>query len=590
MRDLLRLLGLFRPYARWMLGGISLTIVVILANVGLLALSGWFIAAMALSGLSGSLIEYFTPAAGIRAFAVLRTGGRYAERLVTHEATLRLLSELRVWFYQHLEPLAPARLQYFRGGDLLSRIRADIDSLDNFYLRVLVPTTAAAITAVIMLGFMVAFSGGVALIDGAGLIIAGVILPLLTQRLARGAGQAGVERRADLRAGIADTIRGLGELRVYQSADNPAASQALRIDTLSRDLIVHQRRHARIAAIAAGATGLITNLTMGAALVLAIPLIARGAITGPDLAMIALFVLGSFEAVTSLPGAFQSLGETLAAARRIFEIIDAKPAITEPARAAASPTRFDLRIRGLRMRYGAETPWALDGIDLDLAQGGRLGIIGATGSGKTSLLNVLLRFWDFQDGSVEIGGVSLRELKGDTIRDWCAVVAQQTHLFNTSIRQNLLLARPDATEAELYDALRQANILDEILALPERIDTIVGEVGTRLSGGQARRIAIARAVLKNAPILILDEPTEGLDAVSEHKVLVALETLMTHRTTLMITHRPQNLAFMDTTIALQRGRIIGTRSNRRTGAGLDHDRFRSVEALVPVSLEHDRSI
>lgn len=556
MKDLLRLLRLFRPYTLWMLAGISLTIVVILANVGLLAVSGWFITAMALSGLSGQLIAYFTPAAGIRGLAILRTGGRYAERLVTHEATLRLLSELRVWFYQRLEPLAPARLQYYRGGDLLSRIRADIDSLDNLYLRVLVPTAAAAVSVLLIVAFMATFSLNIALVDLAGLLLAGVALPLVAQRFGRGPGQNAVAIRADLRSGIADAVRGLGELRVYQAT----AGHAARIDKYSLALIKMQRRQARISGQSAGLTGLITNLSMWMAIVIAIPLVADRTLDRPDLAMIALFVLGSFEAVTMLPGAFQALGETLAAARRIFEIIDTKPDVLEPEHEASLPSQFDLRIHGLRMRYGPDAPWALDGINLTVPQGGRLGIIGATGSGKTSLLNVLLRFWDYQEGTIEIGGVSLRALRGDTARAWCAVVAQQTYLFNTTVRQNLLLAQPGASDVALHDALRKAQILDEVMALPSGLDTFVGETGMRLSGGQARRVAIARAFLKDAPILILDEPTEGLDAVSEHDVLVALETLMQGRTTLLITHRPQSLSYVDSVIGLSHGQAQGLSS------------------------------
>jgi ATP-binding cassette subfamily C protein CydC len=550
--DLLRLLRLFRPYALWMLAGIGLSIVVILANVGLLALSGWFIAAMALSGLTGQLIEYFTPAAGIRALAILRTGGRYAERLVTHEATLRLLAALRVWFYEHLEPLAPARLQYYRGGDLLSRIRADIDSLDNLYLRVLAPTVAAAVTGLLVVAFIAAFSLRIAMIDLAGLVLAGVALPLVTQRLARRLGRRAVVIRADLRAGIADTARGLGELLVYQAAGRQGAL----IDDDSHALITGQRRQVWIAGAASGFGGLIANASMALAIVLAIPLVRAGGLTGPDLAMIALFVLASFEAVAALPVAFQALGETLAAARRIFEIIDTAPQIIEPAQGAAVPMRFDLRMTGVSMRYTPDAPWALRDIDLTVPHGGRIGIVGATGSGKTSLLNVLLRFWEFQSGTITIGGIDLRALRGETMRGYCAVLAQQTYLFNTSIRHNLSLARPGATDTQLREALRNAQILDEIISFPAGLDTIVGETGTRLSGGQARRIAIARAFLKDAPILILDEPTEGLDAVSEHAVLAALEVLMRGRTTIMITHRPQSLRDVGRVLVMERGRLV----------------------------------
>ena len=285
------------------------------------------------------------------------------------------------------------------------------------------------------------------------------------------------------------------------------------------------------------------------------PAVAVHTLPGPDLAMIALFVLAGFEAVGPLPPAFQALGETLAAARRIFAIIDAEPAVREPAEAAAAPRRFDLRVRGLRMRYAADAPWALDGLDLDVPEGGSLGIVGPSGSGKTSLLNVLLRFWDYGEGTVEIGGVPLRALRGDAVRGLCAVVAQQTHLFNTSVRANLALARPDAGEDQLLAALRDADVLDEVMALPQGLDTLVGETGARLSGGQARRLAIARALLKDAPILILDEPTEDLDAAAEDAVLRALAVLMRGRTTLLITHRPRALRAVDAVVTFDRGRV-----------------------------------
>ena len=399
MSDLARLFRMFRPYARWMLGGIALSTAVVIANVGLLALAGWFIAAMAIAGLGGPGVEYFTPAAGIRGLAVIRTGGRYLERLVTHEATFRLLARLRSWFYEHLEPLAPARLQHYRGGDLLSRIRADIDSLDNLYLRVIAPSVAALIGVVAMVVFLSFFSRSVAFVDGLGLGLAGIALPIVAQRLGRDPGHRSVALRSDLRAATSDTVRGLGELMVCR-AD---ARQRQLVSGLSTALVAAQRRQAIIGSGGTALSGLIAHSTMWLALVLVIPLVEGTALPGPDLAMIALFVLASFEAVAALPLAFQTLGETLAAARRIFEIIDAAPSVTEPSIAAAPPTRFDIRFEGVRMRYGHDAPWALDGVDLHVPQGGSLGIVGPSGSGKTSLTAVLLRFWDYQEGRIEIG-------------------------------------------------------------------------------------------------------------------------------------------------------------------------------------------
>lgn len=564
MKELLRLLVLLRPYRRWMLAGIALSTGVVLANVALLALSGWFITGMAMAGLGLGMINYFTPAAGIRALAIVRAFGRYGERLVTHDATLRVLSQLRVWFYEHLEPLAPARLQHYRGGDLLSRLRADIDTLDNFYLRVLAPTAAAFLSVMLMVAFMAFFSVPVALVDLAGLVVVGVLLPLWAQRLGNGPGSRAVAVRAALRSTLADGVRGIGELRVYQAS----ARQTARVDQLSVELVTQQYRQAWINALSSAAAGLSSRLSLWLALLLTIPLVAAAGLSGPDLAMIVFFVIASFEAVAGLPLAFQTLGETVAAARRIFEIVDAAPAVPDPPRAARRtgedelprendlPHAFYLRLSGLRMRYDADSAWALDGIDLHVPAGGRVAIVGPTGSGKTSLFNVLLRFWPFQEGAFELDGRPLHEFSGDAIRRCCATVAQQTHLFNTSIAQNLLLARPDATKEQLHQALRQAHVHDEIMAFPDGLETLVGETGMRLSGGQARRVAIARALLKDAPILLLDEPTEGLDAGAERAVLQALQGLMVGRTTLLITHRPQALRHVDHVIVLHRGRVV----------------------------------
>lgn len=551
MRNFLRLLSFCRPYLHWVIAGIALNALVILANVGLLALSGWFIASMALAGIGAIPIEYFAPAAAIRGLAVVRTVGRYLERLITHEATLRLLAELRVWFYEHLEPLAPAGLQFYRGGDLLSRIRADIDSLDTLYLRVLVPTAAAVVTVTVMIGILTLYSGSAAWIETAALVASGVALPLLTQYFGRGLGRRAVSIRADLRATVSETLQGLGELLIAQAAQRKTEAVA----HLGFSLSQRQRHQAWIGSAVSALSGLIAQLSLWSVLIVLIPLVQDGSLPGPDLAMLTLYVMASFEAVTPLPAAFLALSETLAAAQRIFDLVDAAPAVTEPSHEVPGPQRYDLQIRGLRMRYSNTTPWVLDGLDLEIAEGEAVGIIGASGSGKTSILNVLLRFWDYE-GHVAVGGVSLRSLHGETARALFGVVSQQTYLFNSSIRDNLRLARPDATDAELMDALRAAHLEEEIANLPNGLSTLAGENGARLSGGQARRLSIARTLLKNAPILLLDEPTEGLDAASEGAVLDALAKLMQGRTTLLITHRRSALRVVGRVISLQGGVIL----------------------------------
>lgn len=552
MKAMIRLLGLFKPYKLWLAAGVALSASVILANVALLALSGWFITAMALVGLGFGTINYFTPAAAIRGLSMIRAGGRYGERLLTHDATLKLLARLRQWFYEHLEPLAPAGLQFHRSGDLLSRIQADIDTLDNFYLRVIVPVCAAVVSIVIMQVFLHWYSPWLALINLSGLLLVGCGLPLLALWLGSRPGRQIVARSAELRAGVTDFVQGFDELYVYQALGR----QQAHIAQLSRAMLKPQYRQAKWDALLDALSGLVARLTLWGALLVIIPLVASGQLAGADLAMLAFFILASFEAVLPLPRAFRSLGEVRAAAQRIFDLVDARPAVTEPAQEAARPATLDLSFEQTSMRYDVQAHWALDALDMEVKAGQSLAVVGPTGAGKTSLFNALLRFWDYQAGQIKIGQIPVEAFQGHTIRDWCAVVAQKTHLFHASIRDNLLLARPEAADEQLWQALGQAGIDVEIDQLPQGLDTVLGETGTRLSGGQARRIAIARAFLKGAPILLLDEPTEGLDAQTERQVLQALRQLMADKTTLLITHRPQALHYVDQIAVLEKGRIV----------------------------------
>jgi ATP-binding cassette subfamily C protein CydC len=568
MPELIRLWRLFRPYRGWMLGGFLVALVTLLANVTLMAISGWFITAMAVAGAAGVAMNYFAPAAIIRASAIGRTAGRYFERLITHEATLRQLAGLRVWFYRHLEPLAPARLMEYHSADLLTRIRADIDALDNLYVRVLVPVLVAITAGLGFFLFTALFDLGLALLLLTTLLIAGVVLPWLGHRLGKRPGRRIVEIQAELRQVGIDGTQGLSELLVYGAAD----SQARRLDGLSRALVAEQARMSQLTGIAQAATGLTANLTLWGMLWLGIPLVHDGSLAPPQLAMLALFSLASFEAVAPLPMAFQQLESTLTAARRLFAIVDTQPAVPEPAGPAPQPPDNGLVIQGLRFRYpspvagarySADSPpstdsgrLTLDGIDLELPPGRRVAIVGATGSGKTTIFNLLLRFWAPASGSIRLGGVPLEQFPGEALRRRVALVSQHTHLFDASIRENLLIAAPDAPQGLLEQACETAQIHDFIAALPEGYDTWVGETGVRLSGGKARRIAIARALLRDAPILLLDEPTEGLDAVTERALMDAVQRLMAGRSVLMITHRPVALAQMDEILVLDQGRVV----------------------------------
>ena len=562
MKDLRQLLGLLRPYWAWIAIGILLSLLTLIANVTLMAVSGWFIASMAVAGAAGVSMNYFTPAALIRACAILRTGGRYGERLITHEATLRLLSALRVWFYQRLEPLAPARLQHYRSGDLLSRIRADIDTLDNFYLRTLAPTLTAALGGLAFVLFLLRYDARLALILMAFLFIAGVGVPWLVQSLGEAPGRRLVALKSALRAATIDGVQGLAELQAYGAA----GTQAEHISTLSRSLAQEQRRLSRLNGLSQGALGLSANLALWLTVWTAIALVQDGGIPPPDLAMLALLTLAVFESVAPLPAAFQALGETRAAARRVLEIVDAEPQVPEPADPAPPPVGFAVGFQGVHFTYpGSDRP-ALSAIDLQCPEGARVAIVGPTGSGKTTLVNLLLRFWAPDRGRITLGGADIAELGGEEVRRRIAVVSQHTRLFTGTIRENLLLANPGGNPAQLEQACRVAEIHDFILSQPEGYDTQVGEAGLALSGGQARRLAIARALLKDAPILILDEPTEGLDAPTARALMGTLDRLMAGRSVLLITHRPEGLELMDQLLVLDRGQAVARRHPERWGA------------------------
>lgn len=547
-----RLLKLVKPWWGWMLLGALLSLITILANISLMALSGWFIATMAMAGVTGASVNYFTPSAGIRAFAITRTASRYGERLVTHEATFRLLATLRTWFYEHLEPLAPAILQNYRSGDLLSRIRADIDALENFYLRILAPLLVAAISSLAILLFLAQYSVILMLIELALLMIAGVAIPLLVNHLAHQAASRKVETTSALRSAVIDSTQGMSELLIYGAA----AQQAEKVSALSEQLISDQQHLAKLNGGTQSAVGFCANISMWLMLIIAIPMVTAGSLTPANLPMLALFALASFEAILPLPLAFQTLPSTLAAARRLFDIVDSKPAVQEPSSPSDLPERFDIEINDVTLRYPNSQSNALEAINLSIPQGSHLAIVGPSGSGKSTLINALMRFWPVAGGTIQFGGVSIERLTGDNLRSQFAVAAQQSTLFNSTIRRNLLLAKRDATEDEIQQACKLAQIHDFIETLPEGYETWIGEAGHKLSGGQMRRLGIARALLKAASVLILDEPGEGLDSVTEQAMLKAITESAKDRTLILITHHSVGLDDMHQIIHLEQGHIV----------------------------------
>ncbi len=551
MKTLLRLLKLGRE-ARWPFAlGALLAFIVVLANVALLGLAGWFIAAMAAAGLASTAINYFTPAAGIRGFAILRTAGRYAERIVNHDATLRLLSRLRVWVYRRIEPLAPAVLARYRSGDVLGRLVADVDTLDNAWLRVFSPALVALAAASAMVVFLLFFSIPVAFIDLALLAVVGVLFPLLVQRLARRPAERAAALSGEIKAELLDDFAGLAELQVL-GADVPRREASAR---RNRSLGRVQDRGLALEALATGGIVLATGAAVSLTWLAVAPAAASCRMDPLYLPLLVFFVLASLEAVQGLPGAFRALGDTLAAARRVFEIADEPPVIRETAHPVDTIASRDLSVESIRLSYGPDLGWALDGVSFELPAGAAVAVVGPSGAGKSSLAQLLLRFRDPDAGMIRLGGKPLDTYSFEKVRSQFAWAAQSTRLFSTTLRENLRLARPDADDETLWAALDTVGLASEMRGLERGLDSFVGAGGMMLSAGQARRLMLARAWLSPSPILLLDEPTEGLDAANERAVIETLAGQRGDRSLLLITHRLAGLEKMDEIIVLDRGRV-----------------------------------
>jgi ATP-binding cassette subfamily C protein CydC len=543
VNTLTRLLKLVAPFRWWVLLAVLLSFATVGSSVGLMAMSAYLISKAALTSEQADLALAIT---GVRFFALARAAFRYAERFISHTATFRILTHLRTWFYTAVEPLAPARLQQFRGGDLLARIMADIETLENFYIRVLVPPLAAALVTLFATLILGSFNIWLGLALLGFLLLTGLLLPLVTRWLSRQPAAQSVSTRAELNATLVDTVQGIADLLSF-GQDRQYQARAAR---LSHKLNQLQERLAMIRGLSSGLTTLFTSLAALTVLWLAIPLVTGGQIDGVFLALLPLTAIASFEAVQPLSHSLQYLESGQAAGKRLFELIDAPPAVTDPVRESPRPSTSSIELCDVRFRYAPGEPLALDKLSFHLPSGGRLALVGPSGSGKTTVLNLLLRFWDYGEGQIRLGGYELRDYHAGDSRRMMAVVSQHTHLFNSTIRDNLYLANPDASEADLDRACRIAQIYPFIQDLALGYDTLIGENGLLLSGGERQRLAIARAILKDAPILILDEATANLDSVTERKLWAALDDYMNGRTALIISHRTAVLPPVDQIIQL----------------------------------------
>ena len=561
---LLRLLAFLKGSWGWVALSVLLGFLTVGSNVGLMGTSAFLISAAALHPGLGALEVAIV---GVRFFGLSRGAFRYGERLSSHTVTFNLLARLRAWFYARLEPLAPARLMQYRSGDLLNRIVTDIAGLENFYVRVVAPPLVAGLIAAGMSLYFAAYEPLLAWTYLAFLAFLGLGVPALSWSLSRRPGAELVTRRAGLQARLVDGIQGLPDLLVFGRGRDF-------VEGLMKDgkaFASTQRRLAFLNGLSTALTTLLVNAGMLAILALAIPEVVDGRLPGVMLAVLTLAALAGFEAIMPLPLAAQTLASSLQSARRLFEIVDADPAVVDPP--AAAPVRSArpmLQFDRVAFSYPGNPQPAIRELDLAVQFGQKLAIVGPSGAGKSSLANLLLRYWDVSGGRILLDGRDLREFAQADVRSLFSVLSQRPFFFSGSVLQNLLLARPSATRSEVEAAARKAHIHEFISGLPKGYETAIGERGFRLSGGERQRLAIARALLKNAPILLLDEPTANLDPVTERSILDELHVLAKDRTLLLITHRLIGLERMDEILVLDRGRIVerGTHEDLSRSGGL----------------------
>ncbi|MGY3857277.1 heme ABC transporter ATP-binding protein/permease CydC [Aeromonas intestinalis] len=586
MRDLLPFLRLYRQHWLSLSTGLLLALVTLVAGMGLLSLSGWFLSAAAVAGLAVATrdtFNYMTPAGGVRFFSIIRTASRWGERVVSHDATFRVLTRLRVWFWQKLSPLSTGTLASFRQTDLLNRLVTDIDALDHVYLRLITPIGAALLSCAGLVFFLSFFDSELALTLGAILLVGMLALPLVFYFLGRKPGQALIAEKSRLRTRLVDYLDGQAELQMFA-----AAPQALdELQQAEQALIRAQARMASVSGLANASVQLLSGWTLTLMLWLAGHGVG-GATPDPITALMVFATLASFEALLPLAGAFQHLSTSLTSARRLNEILQEAKA-PEWGSEQQPATAGSLQINDLTFAYpsahaGADTSPVLRGCSLQLKAGEKLALLGQTGCGKSTLMGLLTREWTPASGEILLDGKPLTHYSEEALRASFSVVSQRVHLFADTLRGNLKLAAPTASDEQLVAVLEQvglAGLLDNPEELAEGgLDAWLGDGGRPLSGGERRRIGLARALLHDAPLWLLDEPTEGLDSQTEREIMALLFRLGADRTLLFISHRLLGLEQMDRIALMEEGRIRLCAPHAEL---LSDDYYRSLhQRLAPV--------
>lgn len=551
MRDLLPYLKLYKKHWFGLSLGMLLAFATLSASIGLLTLSGWFISASAVAGLTiaRETFNYMLPGGGVRGLAMSRTAGRWGERVVSHNATFKLLTDLRIFFFQKLTPLIPGRISNLRDADLLNRLVADVDAMDHVYLRLVSPVTVGVLGILCLTSFLMWFDSSLGLLLGGVLVVLLAVWPVLFYKLGQRNGGQLTQNKANLRITTLDWIEGYSELTLFGAEER-----------YRNAILASQQKLMNNQYVNANLTGLASALLMllnGWTLVLILWLSADGVggnAPDPFIALMAFATMASFELLMPIAGAFQYLGQTLSSAKRLNEVILTKPDVEFPEQAASLSSELDIRFSDVTFSYPDSEHNVLSKVELSIPAKSKMAIVGQTGSGKSTLIQLLTRYWDPKNGDISIAGSSLKLWSEKQLRDSISVVSQRVDILNGSLRDNLLIAKPDASDIELNELLTKVGL--EKLLDDTALDAWLGDGGRQLSGGEKRRIGIARAILHNAPILLLDEPTEGLDKQTESSIMSLFEEHFEGKTVIFITHRLVGLSKMDSIVLIEQGAII----------------------------------